>query len=523
MQGIPEVSVLSREEKIGQVLCLGWSEAAQKDDARTVNAHARAVVEEMRAGSLVLMGRNVGTPEPLRALIGEMNALADIPLLVGVDQEGGWITRLGPPFTAFPGNMALGAIPGEQAEAYARRQAQAIAQELLAVGVNWNFAPVVDVNNNSDNPIIGIRSFGEDPERVARLGSAAIEGYQQSGLLACAKHFPGHGDTSVDSHLELPTIPYGRDRLEAIELPSFRAAIAAGVGSIMTTHILFPALDARNPATLSPAILTGLLRLDLGYDGVVITDCLEMHAISRTVGTARGAVEAIKAGADMALICHTLSTQREAWQALLEAVETGELPESRLDEAAGRVLAAKRRIAYGVTSADATPWREPAHTALESEIAHAAVTVVRNAGAIPIRPDASLLVISSHPAGPKLAHALEHRGRAVQCVKMKNFSDAQVEEAFREAAEAKAIIVTTPPAPTGQDSPARFLKSLIQTCGDRLIAVGLREPYDLRRYPEISNYLCTYGSRPCQLEALADALCGAYQPSGRLPVTVPGI
>ncbi|HZT40544.1 MAG TPA: beta-N-acetylhexosaminidase [Chthonomonadaceae bacterium] len=522
MQGIPEVHALSREEKIGQLLCLGWSEATQQDDARTVNAHARAVVEEMRAGSLVLMSRNVGAPEPLRALIAELNALAAIPLLVGVDQEGGWITRLGPPFTAFPGNMALGAIPGEQAEAYARRQAQAIAQELLAVGINWNFAPVVDVNNNPNNPIIGIRSFGEDLERVARLGAAAIDGTQQSGLLACAKHFPGHGDTSVDSHLALPTIPYGRERLESIELPPFRAAIAAGVGSIMTTHILFPALDAHNPATLSSAILNGLLRRDLGYGGVVITDCLEMHAISRTVGTARGAVEAIKAGADMALICHTLSTQREAWQALLKVVETGELPETRLDEAVGRVLAAKRRLAAGSPSTNAAPWKDPAHAALESEIAHAAITVIRNTGAIPIPPDASLLVISTHPAGPKLAHALERHRSTVPFLKIdKGFPAAQVEEALRAAGET-AVIVTTAPLPPVEDAPALFLKSLIQACGDRLIVVGLREPYDLRRFPDIPNYLCAYGSRPCQLEALTDALCGIYQPAGRLPVTVPG-
>lgn len=531
MQAIPEVKTLSREEKVGQVLCLGWKGEA----AHTVNTHARAVIEEFKAGSIVLMSRNLGTPEQTRALVRDLNSLAAMPLFVTVDQEGGWINRFGPPLHAFPGNMALGALteqPGTPTpEQYAWRQAQATARELRAVGVNWNCAPVVDVNNNPDNPIIGVRSYGEDPEHVAHLGVATIRGFQEAGIVACAKHFPGHGDTSVDSHLALPTVPGDRARLEAIELAPFRASVAAGVGAIMTTHILFPTLDAERPATLSPAILTGLLREEMGFAGVVMTDCLEMHAIADTAGTARGAVEAIKAGADIALICHTESVQRAAQQALLAALESGELPEARLDEAVGRVLAAKRRFLAAPSSIDEAPWCDPAHDTLESEIAHAAITVVRNTGGVPIRPepDRPVLVLSAHSAGAALAQALERHYPAVRHMELKpSFPPAQVVAALEAARQADVVIVATAPREPWSDTPidpegqAQLIRALMPLCGNRLIAVALREPYDLRHFPDVPNYVCTYGYRPCTLNALADALFGTYQPTGRLPVTIPG-
>src|SRR5205823_4953521 len=218
--------------------------------------------------------------------------------LVSVDQEGGMVNRFKAPLHQFSGNMALGAIASadpEEGVELTRAQAAAQAKELRAIGVNWNFAPVADVNNNPDNPIIGVRSYGESPELVARLAAAAVQGYQSAGMLACAKHFPGHGDTCVDSHLALPTVHADRPRLDSVELLPFKHLIDRGVGAIMTTHVIFPALDPDHPATLSRAILTDLLRTGLGFDGLLITDCLEMEAIAGTIGTARGAVEALKA------------------------------------------------------------------------------------------------------------------------------------------------------------------------------------------------------------------------------------
>jgi beta-N-acetylhexosaminidase len=211
------------------------------------------------------------------------------------------------------------------------------------VGVNWNFAPDADVNSNPLNPVIGDRSFGDTPEGVSVMVAAQIEGYAEAGVLSCAKHFPGHGDTHLDSHLALPSVDISLEELEARELVPFRAAIEAGAATLMTAHILFPQVDpSGTPATLSPVILTELLRNKLGFTGLVVTDCLQMKAVADHWGTPRAAVLAAKAGADMLLVCHSWEQQQETYNALIEAVESGELPLIRVDEAVGRVLTTKR-------------------------------------------------------------------------------------------------------------------------------------------------------------------------------------
>src|SRR5687767_13549777 len=259
MHPIPDIRDLTLEQKVGQVVCFGWS----GDSPQSINDHARALVGELQVGSVVLMGRNVSDPKQIREMLAELQTHSRIPMLVAVDQEGGSVNRLKEPLHQFPGNMALGAIAGADPEGavdLTRAQAAAQALELRALGIHWNFAPVADVNNNPDNPIIGVRSYGENPELVAWLAAAAIDGFQQNGVLACAKHFPGHGDTSMDSHLALPTVQGDWNRISAVELPPFRSVIEASVSSIMTTHILFPALDASAAATISSPLLTGLLR-----------------------------------------------------------------------------------------------------------------------------------------------------------------------------------------------------------------------------------------------------------------------
>ena len=539
-----ELSSLSLKQKIGQLLCLGW-DATGGARADTVNAHAREIVQELGAGAVILMGRNVSTPAQTRELTAELQSLAQISLFVAVDQEGGMVNRFSPPVHQFPGNMALGAIANREEEGahttatrYAERQARAQARELRELGVNWNFAPVVDVNNNPNNPIIGVRSYGENPWLAAEHGVGAVQGYQAEGVLACAKHFPGHGDTAIDSHLALPTITGDRARLEAVELLPFRALIAAGAGAIMTTHILFPALDAERPATLSQAVLAGLLRDEMGFDGLVITDCLEMNAIADTVGTAQGALKAIQAGADMALICHTLKTQREAYRVLLEAAQLGALPIARLDAAVGRVLAAKKRMSIGTeqrqenTGAAATPaYLDPAHGALEQEIARASITVVRHNEHFPLRLASTdeLLILSGHSAGQRLTTHLQKHHANARCLLWKKMDDAFRAQALEQVAWAGAVIAATlPPEAFSRErvSPqvqAAFVRELHALLGAKLIVVALREPYALRHFPDVENYVCTYGHRPCSLDALADALFGVYKPTGRLPVTIPDV
>lgn len=544
-----DLQLLTLEQKIGQVLCLGWSET-KTEGAACVNAHAREIVQDMGAGAVILMGRNVtNTPEATRDMLAELQALAAVPLFVSVDQEGGVVNRFSPPLHQFPGNMALGAIADVESEGvlstsawHAERQAQAQARELRALGVNWNFAPVVDVNNNPDNPIIGVRSYGEDPWRVMELGVAAARGYQNAGILACAKHFPGHGDTGVDSHLALPVVPGARARLDSVELLPFRGLIAAGVGAIMTTHIVFPALDSANPATLSSPVLTGLLRGELGFDGLVITDCLEMNAIANTVGTAQGALQTLQAGADMVLICHTLTTQRQTRQVLLDAVRSGELPLSRLEQAVGRVLAAKRYTGLGQNAAPATPlapsatdaampvYLDSSHGALEQEIARASITFVKHNDTLPLKMEHSdsLLVLSGHSAGQRLATYLQRHNANVECLLWKKLDAPFRARALALAANAQNVLVATVPREAfseervNANSQAAFVRELYALCGLRLIVCALREPYDLRHFPAVENYACTYGHRPASLDALADALFGVYTPTGRLPVTIPG-
>jgi beta-N-acetylhexosaminidase len=529
MTTIPDVADLTLDEKIGQVLCFGWQGATDKE-SRTANAHARELVESMRVGSVVLMGRNVNSASPLqtRDTLAELQGLSRIPLFVAIDQEGGSVNRFRAPFHEFPGNMALGAVAcgaagPERAEELARKQALAQARELLAVGVNWNFAPVVDVNNNPDNPIIGVRSYGEDPRLVASLGPAAMHGYQEAGLLACAKHFPGHGDTAVDSHLALPTITGDRRRLDAIEIVPFRALIRGGVGAIMTTHILFPALDPARPATLSRPILTGLLREELGYDGLVITDCLEMDAIAGTIGTPQGAVEALKAGADIVLVCHTLETQRQTVSAIRRALESGVLAESRLNEAVARVLAAKRRFLSMPAPPTGTPWTDSETDALEREIAAGSITVVRNGGAIPVLKDSPVLVASMHTAAARFVEILRESVTDIDV--LRDFAQMESTSLDRYG----AVIVLTCPREPWSDSPidqekqAQMVSELERRCRkDRLIVVAIREPYDIRRFPTVSTCVCTFGYQPASLAALACVLTGDARASGGLPVTIPG-
>jgi len=352
-------------------MCFGWT-GNNEDESLSYSANAREIVKVMQVGAVILFERNLQPPYIYTAeLINELQAASKLPLLIPVDQEGGNGCRFNaPPFTVFPFNAVIGATGSED---YARKAAQVTAEELKAVGVNYDLAPVTDVNSNPNNPIIGPRSFGESSELVSRFAAAAIAGYQESGVIACAKHFPGHGDTSKDSHLELPTVDRPRSELETVELVPFSAAIRAGVDSIMTAHVIYPALDASLPATLSKAIITELLRGEMGFREVVITDCLEMKAISENYGIGEAALMAIHAGADILLACHTLSRQREIYETVLRAAMDGVIEESRINKSVDRILTLKQK--YRLDDRRKTDVRKvpellgkPEHIALLQEI-----------------------------------------------------------------------------------------------------------------------------------------------------------
>ncbi|MEU9735851.1 glycoside hydrolase family 3 N-terminal domain-containing protein [Streptomyces sp. NPDC048002] len=302
--------------------------------------------------SVGLFGRNIATPEQLAALTAQLRAERE-DVLVAIDEEGGDVTRLEVRTgSSFPGNHALGAVDDVD---LTREVAHELGRRLAACGVNFNWAPSADVNSNPDNPVIGVRSFGADTELAARHTAAYVTGLQAAGVAACTKHFPGHGDTAIDSHEAMPRIDVGLDVLTERELVPFRAAMAAGSRAVMTAHILVPALDAGLPATLSRPILSDLLRGELGYDGLIVTDGMEMQAIAATYGIERGSVLALVAGADAICVGGGLNdeqTVRRLCDALVSAVRAGELAEERLAEAAERVRALARWTAEAAPAAD---------------------------------------------------------------------------------------------------------------------------------------------------------------------------
>jgi beta-N-acetylhexosaminidase len=306
---------------------------------QAIPADLKLLAREFDLGGVIFFARNIDSPEQVAEMSREAQELAgELPLWVSVDQEGGRVARLKQPFTLWPPMAALGRSGDED---LAVRFARALAAELKAVGISMDYTPVLDIHTNPANAVIGDRALAERPEDVARLGAAIIRTLQSEGIAASGKHFPGHGDTSVDSHFELPLIEHAPDRLEAVELVPFRAAIAAGVASIMTAHILIPALDPDRPATLSPRIVTELLKQQLGYEGLVLSDDLEMKAISGRYGIPEATVLAIAAGCDAVLMCGAgQEVQFHALEAVIRAVEDGGLPLKRVEDA----LARHRRV-----------------------------------------------------------------------------------------------------------------------------------------------------------------------------------
>ena len=322
-------------------------------EGQAASTDVRRLIRDFGAGSVILFARNVDAPEQLAELVRELQAIArdaghELPLLIAVDQEGGRVARLGAPWTQWPPLRAVGRCASEQT---ARQMGEALALELKACGIRCDFAPVVDVDTNPKNPIIGDRSFGDDPELVGRFGAAMIRGLQEAGVVACAKHFPGHGDTGVDSHLALPRVDHSRSRLEDVELRPFRMAIEAGVATIMTAHVLVRELDAQLPATLSPVVIDGLLRREMKFEGVIVSDDLEMKAVAERWPYRESALLAAKAGCDLLPVCKSPDAQAEAIESLVRGVETEEISFKDMEAACGRIRELKERFLL--------PYRDP--------------------------------------------------------------------------------------------------------------------------------------------------------------------
>lgn len=545
------LAYLTLEEKLGQLFWVGLPGTELTDEIR-------GLLAEGKVGGVIFFGRQGSDPDVLRRLSGELQAAAAARdratpgLVIAVDHEGGLVQRFGPPFTQWPGAMALGAAGSS---AHAEAMGRAMARELLAVGVNMNLAPVADVNNNPANPVIGTRSFGEQPELVARMASAVAAGLQAEGVSAVAKHFPGHGDTAVDSHLDLPVIGHARERLDRVELVPFRAAVGAGIDAVMVAHVVFPAVagDGR-PASLSPDVVTGLLKGELGYAGVAMTDALDgMAAITDTYGVEEGLVLAVEAGADVVLVTESFGRQQALYRRLLQAVEEGRIPESRIDDAAGRVLALKERRgllpplpgaargegAEDAPSSNSVETAHPAgavgaaeHQALADRIGADALTLVRNAHLpLALSPGEQVVVI-----GPAYARRLDGADGVVTALGagIKAVHTNTVEAALewrpdpdaiahaRSLAEGAAAVVYA--VADGHEAPAHLalIRELI-AAGKPVIVVGLGMPYELTAAPEIETYIAAYGFRDANLKGVGPLLFGRTPARGRLPVSIPGL
>ena len=330
------MSLRDIRKHVGQLAIAGFA-------GHSIPPDLKSLAREFDLGGIILFARNVESPEQVADLAREAQSLArELPLWVSVDQEGGRVARLKRPFTEWPPMITLGRSGDE---ALVERFARALADELKAVGITLDYTPVLDIHTNPNNPVIGDRAFGETAEGVARLGAVMIRTLQANGVAACGKHFPGHGDTSTDSHFELPLIEHPPDRIDRVELVPFRAAIEARVASIMTAHILIPALDPERPATLSPRVVNEMLKRELGYDGLVLSDDLEMKAISGRYGMPEATVAAIAAGCDAVLMCGAdQDIQARALEAVIRATEEEELPFTRVEDALARHRRVKERF-----------------------------------------------------------------------------------------------------------------------------------------------------------------------------------
>jgi beta-N-acetylhexosaminidase len=527
-----EIHEMSLQEKIGQMILCGF-------EGTEPSASLETLIAEQRIGGVIYFARNVQNTKQIAELSGRLQEIAELndtlPLWISIDQEGGMVARITEGVALMPGSMALAAGDAGPEGAY---EASFISgKELRSLGINLNFAPDLDVNNNPDNPVIGVRSFGESPEKVAQYGREAIRGFQDANVVATAKHFPGHGDTNTDSHLDLPTITHDEARIRAVELVPFVEAIEGGVDAIMSSHIYFPALESKKlPVTLSKTVLTGLLREELGYDGVIMTDCMEMHAISEHYGTVAAAVMAVEAGADLVLISHRQDLQVGAIAAIEHAVREGRIAEAHIDASVRRLLALKARrgvIAEQPHDEAALEVGTAAHCAVAARLSEASITLVKDEQQLLPLPRVRTLAVTVAAAvssgvdeayagvaslGAALAeHGLDVIDRVLPLAEVNERRAAVLADAA-EAAEAEQIVIGTYNA---RFHPAQVaLVRELQALGKPLVVVALRVPYDLLEFPDVATFVAAYESRPLALQSTARALLGLATPQGRLPVSL---
>ncbi|GAA4229990.1 glycoside hydrolase family 3 protein [Actinomadura meridiana] len=529
-----QLAQMTAAEKVGQMVMA--STEAGPDGLPTENA--RRAIQDLKIGSILTY--EPATPGIAARYANRMQRWAQdtrlgLPLLVSGDFEFGTTHNVRFGTTPLPNAMGLGAARDPK---LAREAAVITAAEARAMGFQWAYTPVSDVNTNPANPIIGVRSFGERTDLVADLVDTQVRAYGRAGVISTPKHFPGHGDTSFDSHLELPTVTYDRATLEKVHLPPFKRAIAAGADSIMTAHVVVKAIDPELPATLSPKVLTGLLRGDMGFKGVIVTDAMDMDAIDKHWGTREATVMAINAGADIVMSTGDYATHAEAVDALADALRDGSLSEKRVDESVRRILAlkckykvAENRYVDPDKADEFSGNRHSLRRALDMGVA--ATTLVRNdGGVLPFDPDSDdRTLVAGTVQNQVFASEVADVARGPVDTwesATTDPTDAEIAEAVRRAKSADRILVDTFSAgelPAGQ---AKLVKAL-QATGKPVAAIATGLPYDLTSYPDVKAYIATYGTTvrtqrvDLTMHKAAARVVFGEQPGGRLPVTIKGL
>ncbi len=535
------IAGMTMEEKVGQMLMPDYRNWDGQNVTKML-PEIEAQIKQYHLGGVILFRENVVTTEQTTKLVAEYQEASEkYGMLMTIDQEGGIVTRL-QSGTDMPGNMALGATRSPE---LAENVGHAIGEELASLGINMNFAPDMDVNNNPDNPVIGVRSFGEDPELVADLGIAYTKGLQETGVAATAKHFPGHGDTAVDSHLGLPEVPYDKERLMEVELYPFQKAMEAGIDAIMTAHVTFPKIDDTKviskkdgteislPATLSHKVLTELMRDEMGYEGVITTDAMNMGAIQDHFGSVDAAIRAVKAGTDIVLMPVGLP---EVAEGLYTAVESGDISEERIEASVERILTLKvnRGIIKSEHPIDVEDQIQEAlqtvgsaeHKAVEKEAADMSITLVKNEDVLPLNANGDdHVVVVGRSFVSTLGDAVKAQHANTTVIEA-NSSYTLTDEQRETISSADQIIVGTYTYSVGTRSPEHpqmmMVNAIMNEADAPVIAVGIRNPYDIMAYPNVDSYLTQYGFRTASFEATAATIFGENAPTGKLPITIPG-
>jgi Beta-glucosidase-related glycosidases len=523
---------MTNRSDLGQKLMLAFR-GMDELSAETLDA----LREYRPAGMTLFRPFNVDTPEQLRRLTAKLQAEAEKlglpPLLIALDQEGGQLMAIGEA-TPLPGNMALGAAGSTE---LARLAGEVLGKELAAMGVNIDYAPCADVNTNPKNPVVGVRSFGEDPQAAARLTAAVVEGIQSQHVAATVKHFPGHGDTATDSHRNMPVVPHSIDTLRKVDFPPFAAAIAADVKLVMTAHLGLPAIDPEKtlPATLSANILQKLLRSELGFGGVIITDAMDMHAIGQGDDLIRAAAQATAAGADLLLGSAERVDQGRLYRGLTQALETHAISDEDCKASIQRVLTLKNWLGQAPAQPGLEVVNCAAHRQIADRIAESSITLVRDEQhwlPLHLNAEQKIAVVLPHPQDltpadtssyevPQLAAAVQaYHPQVKEFVLPFAPARSDIDGLLPQLADCEYVIAGTINA-FSFPAQAEMIRALLNS-GKKVIVVALRLPYDLAAFPEAPAYLCTYSLLEPSMHALAKGLFGKMPFNGKLPVSIPG-